>query len=320
MNHKSGTIQTDITGTNKPISLAQFDPIYPVMKLDGKRVLVTGKEFDLGKELRNTEPEIISHHVQAVVYYENGLPEFDKIFAPQGYIKSGYVCDLFALENGIAVVFAKYSDAEVIDIGIAHIERSKILNFEEFNESSLEVVKKEAGKHQAKTFLRKATGVGLMASAFTDNIVSVNTCRTSGSKFKLYYVDETDNVKYINLYSPDEHKHKIVLFLNTYYKSNLPKEALNENTEGEGSNCFIATACYRDVFSKEVVFFRWYRDNKLYKNHIGKALVKFYYIITPHIYRYLFNRPNLSNKIKYFLNKLYLYLLRNSVYSRVHRK
>jgi hypothetical protein len=29
MNHKSGTIQTDITGTNKPISLAQFDPIYP---------------------------------------------------------------------------------------------------------------------------------------------------------------------------------------------------------------------------------------------------------------------------------------------------
>ncbi len=30
MNHKSGTIQTDITGTNKPISLAQFDPIYPL--------------------------------------------------------------------------------------------------------------------------------------------------------------------------------------------------------------------------------------------------------------------------------------------------
>ncbi|PKP07872.1 MAG: hypothetical protein CVU08_15705, partial [Bacteroidetes bacterium HGW-Bacteroidetes-3] len=30
MNRKSGTIQTDITGTNKPISLAQFDPIYPL--------------------------------------------------------------------------------------------------------------------------------------------------------------------------------------------------------------------------------------------------------------------------------------------------
>jgi C-terminal processing protease CtpA/Prc len=32
MNHKSGTIQTDIAGTNKPISLAQFDPIYPLSK------------------------------------------------------------------------------------------------------------------------------------------------------------------------------------------------------------------------------------------------------------------------------------------------
>ena len=31
--HISGTIQTDITGTNKPISLAQFDPIYPADKI-----------------------------------------------------------------------------------------------------------------------------------------------------------------------------------------------------------------------------------------------------------------------------------------------
>jgi len=36
MNHKSGTIQTDITGTNKPISLAQFDPIYPIGKILSK--------------------------------------------------------------------------------------------------------------------------------------------------------------------------------------------------------------------------------------------------------------------------------------------
>jgi DNA polymerase V len=35
MNHKSGTIQTDITGTNKPISLAQFDPIYPPLVDNG---------------------------------------------------------------------------------------------------------------------------------------------------------------------------------------------------------------------------------------------------------------------------------------------
>ncbi len=45
MNHKSGTIQTDITGTNKPISLAQFDPIYPMTLVKQLQTQKTLKYF-----------------------------------------------------------------------------------------------------------------------------------------------------------------------------------------------------------------------------------------------------------------------------------
>lgn len=275
------------------------------MKLEGKAIWVTGKEIELGEVLDFTSPAFVSYHVQAVVYYDKGLYEFDKLFSPKGYIKNGYVCDLTSYENGFSIVFAKYDNAKPVDMGGAIIERSKIINFEELGEAKVEVVKKQAGKHQAKTFLRKATGVGQLISAFTDSSVSANTEIVNGVKFKLFYLDETDNVSYFTLYSSIDWKDRLQLFLNTYYKKTLSEEAINQVNEDSDSSCFIATACYRDIYSEEVVFFRWYRDNVLNQNLIGRKFIRFYYFFTPYVYKPLFNNPTLSNRIKFFLDIIY---------------
>lgn len=47
------------------------------------------------------------------------------------------------------------------------------------------------------------------------------------------------------------------------------------------TGCFIATACYGDYDAPEVLVLRKFRDDKLLNNKLGKALVSFYYHISP---------------------------------------
>lgn len=45
--------------------------------------------------------------------------------------------------------------------------------------------------------------------------------------------------------------------------------------------CFIATACYGDYNSKEVLLLREFRDIKLLSTFFGRIFVKFYYLVSP---------------------------------------
>lgn len=278
------------------------------MKLENKTIWLTGNEFVPGPVLNELETENVYNHIQSKIYYKVGLPEIENVFRPSNYIDKGYVCTLIAHRDAISIIFLKYKNAEPVDIGIAYIERSNILNYEENPASDLKVVKKEENKHSRKNFGRKAFAVtSVLISAVADQFVSVNTHQVNGIQYKLYYQSKFGEKEHLTLYASDEHKNNVTLFLNTYFKRELPEEA-KKPVEQEKSNCFIATACYRDMFSEEVIFFRWYRDNKLNKNIIGKLLVKTYYKISPSFYNLLFSKPNLSNKVKYVLDKIYLQL------------
>lgn len=50
---------------------------------------------------------------------------------------------------------------------------------------------------------------------------------------------------------------------------------------GKKEGCFIATVCYGDYNSSEVLLLREYRDNVLMPNPFGKLFIKFYYFISP---------------------------------------
>jgi ribosomal protein L7/L12 len=63
------------------------------------------------------------------------------------------------------------------------------------------------------------------------------------------------------------------------YVDNLANKHGVKGKEG----CFVATACYGDYNSPEVLVLRAYRDTVLLQSRWGKVMVKIYYLISPYL-------------------------------------
>lgn len=58
---------------------------------------------------------------------------------------------------------------------------------------------------------------------------------------------------------------------------------ISPSSQKSKSGCFVATACYGDYNSEEVLVLREFRDTVLLNSVAGKAFVKFYYFVSPPI-------------------------------------
>lgn len=242
------------------------------------------------------------------IYYEKGIKEIDNLFDGNVYYKQGYVSNLICQENSFNLIFMKYDGEYCKDLGGLYISRDDIIGFEEFDANNLETIKDEEVKERMNYMWKKGSGIiGHVTGGLTDKLIKVKTHKVGGSKFVLSYYDKENKINKLTLYASDEYFQDVYLFINTYYKKELSQEAKDNNT-GSNSNCFIATACYKDYYSEEVNFFRKYRDLKLSKSIFGKLFIKFYYQISPHIYKTLFKSPKISKFVKAILDKIYLKL------------
>lgn len=70
------------------------------------------------------------------------------------------------------------------------------------------------------------------------------------------------------------------------------------------NKCFIATAVYGGVNTREVEKLRKFRDNKLRKNRAGRAFIAFYYKTSPPIANWLIEHPKIASKVRLVLDKL----------------
>jgi len=61
-----------------------------------------------------------------------------------------------------------------------------------------------------------------------------------------------------------------------------------------GGWCFIATAAYGTPMAKEIEILRGFRDEYLLTNPVGKALVEFYYRVSPPIAEFITEHPGLK--------------------------
>ena len=284
------------------------------MKLDNLNVWLTEKCAS-GRSLKEIGYTDVYGHPQAHLYYEKGISEFDKIFNSENYIKAGYICNLNASENEVAIFFLKIKGEKISDLGVACINRENILSFDELESDNLLVVKQEEAKHKTKSNLKMGvkmafSGSGLLGDTVINAInltgrtsVDANTELVKGVKFILRYKDSNGLENSIVLYSSERSRHKVQLFLNTYYKAELPEQAKNP-IKTSTSNCFIATACYRDLYAPEVILLRKFRDEILNKHFFGRIFIKFYYATSPYVYLQLLNRPKISNRVKVALDRL----------------
>lgn len=275
-------------------------------KFNNLNVFLGGKVNNFGKELYTMQFYDVYEHRQPKVYYEGGVNQIDDYFSPNNYLQHGYVPTLYAYANYVSIYFMMWVRSNMVDLGVIHFYRDKISRYEIIEANDLEVIKTESFKHEAKYLFKNMGLVGSTISVFgTDKIINVNTKRISGIRYKLYYFDEENIERCVSLYSSPENKNEVVLFLNTYFKKDLPESALNPVSN---SGCYIATACYRDLYCEEVVFFRWYRDNVLNHHFFGRLFIKIYYCVSPIFYKYLFNNQSISGKIKMILDRLYKHL------------
>lgn len=272
-----------------------------------KNIWLTKKADDRGSDYGVLGYAEVYDHPQAVIYYESGIKEIDVEFEPEGYIKNGFVCDMCATENAITLFFFRFKGrSELTDLISVHIYRDNISRLRVEKADDLIVVKKETKKHEAKAIGRRGFALaGNIIGGITKGIISANTTIASGKKFILEYTDINDENQSLCLYSPNEYSDKAELFLNTFYKSELPEDAKQNESESSNSSCYIATACYKDLYAKEVIFFRKYRDSVLNKYILGRYFVSIYYLISPIFYKSVFNSINTSKSIKKMLDFLY---------------
>jgi hypothetical protein len=69
--------------------------------------------------------------------------------------------------------------------------------------------------------------------------------------------------------------------------------SIKANFSGAGG-CFIATAAYGTPMAEEIEILRGFRDEYLLTNPVGKALVEFYYTVSPPIAEFITEHPSLK--------------------------
>jgi hypothetical protein len=87
-------------------------------------------------------------------------------------------------------------------------------------------------------------------------------------------------------------------------------EGLKESKEYESlaaskglkkKGCFVATACYSDYDSVEVLTLRKFRDEKLMRSGAGRTFIKMYYVLSPPVARQLEKSETLKKFIRNYI-------------------
>ena len=84
----------------------------------------------------------------------------------------------------------------------------------------------------------------------------------------------------------------------------------SEGANSSDKGCYIATACYGDYNTPQVVAFKRYRDKFLLKSRFGQIIIKIYYKFSPYLANRLKNNLILNRIIrKALLDPIYKYYI-----------
>ncbi len=85
-----------------------------------------------------------------------------------------------------------------------------------------------------------------------------------------------------------------------------------ESRKSSDGRCFIATAAYGTPFAPEINVLRKLRDDRLITNNGGRLFVKFYYIISPPVAKFISKSALLKRGVRLILKPFIDYLKRQS--------
>lgn len=258
------------------------------------------EQKDLGKELSTFPPLFFQDLFFTSVYYESGCSDLDVLLGKRKYFVNGYYSFLSTTDKTFQIVFKTENESKAIGLVIS---REDIIDFKVIENQDLEVTDVPTTKNTLANTLKAQGGLvgGIVGSLAKKNIlnkIKIENC----NKFILKYLSKNEEIVEINLYVQKKFYQEAFVFVNTYYKLELSEEAKNPK---KNKGCFIATATYKDLFSKEVIYFREYRDLILLKSKVGQFVVEIYYFLSPSLSKLVFRYSILKTPIKYLLDKIY---------------
>jgi hypothetical protein len=81
----------------------------------------------------------------------------------------------------------------------------------------------------------------------------------------------------------------------------------------DDEGCFIATACFGSYGSPEVIILRQYRDRVLQRTKLGEKVICLYYMVSPHVARYISQHQHIKKLVKYLLRNIVLRYVQNII-------
>lgn len=117
--------------------------------------------------------------------------------------------------------------------------------------------------------------------------------------------------------SPVEAKQKAKNLANAFFenpeatKPRVEKEwALPaKSAQSDESNCFIATECYNSPDCRQVRVLRKFRDEILLSTILGSMFIKYYYLYSPKIARYIRKKPKFKKLLRTYVLDLLVKLI-----------
>ncbi len=244
--------------------------------------------------------------------YVSGIEKFDKYLNGKPFSATDNKHTIAWYEH--AIVFYIFNNQEIVS---AAFPRSELLEIIEHKDAKIEVfnvnffTKLKHGKLGSGLVggaLFKA--VGVIGDAANDKLENNKSSKTvDGSIFEFIF-NNKNKEKYTIKVSCEK-----VNLVHTF--SFLIYQGITKPTESSTSGaCYIATVCYGDDMSLEVIKFREFRDKILKNHYLGRKFIRFYYNYAEALSKRLMNKKNTNNVIKILiLNPLFL-LIKHYLYCR----
>lgn len=280
-----------------------------------KGITLIGINEDPGDFITKSEPENLHYSDIPIVYYDGGNKDLDNFLNNSKFYDLGFVFQVWSLDNAILFVLVKGKDAHQYQLGYADfiygVNRSRILSVENLETKQFEFL----DTNYLINNLKKGIGGGGLLFQEATKLIGkasekargLKTQMLNGQSFRLKFLNEDKEKEYIDVYTNKENSEFLELFL----KVNFDKE-LTETAKSQKEGCFIATACYGNYNSPEVLEFRKFRDNILIKSLVGKYFIKVYYRISPKLVKLIGTENDLTENIKkLILNPLLKIITRN---------
>ncbi|MDD2288437.1 MAG: hypothetical protein PHY55_06335 [Bacteroidales bacterium] len=262
-----------------------------------------------GRFIEITEIDESYGRKNSYVQYISGINNFDEYLEGIKFSNTNLQHHFIAYEKGIGFLLSGKNDNLYFNILKTDIE-----SIIAYHNQSIEICDVNQILNIMKTGMLAEGGiagvlvtkaVGHLGDAILKKFKPVKSKIIKGSIYEIRTRPINNKAYTIKISCRDENSSDINKLFDKHLNFGLSKNDPKEN-------CYIATVCYENPNSIEVITFKKFRDITLANSFLGRKVVKYYYKHSPSISRLLYTKKSINRIIRdIFLNPIYFIIKNN---------